>query len=165
MHRTTRIRRNVRTTSLIAATALAAALLVGCGSKSSDSAPTTAATADSSGAITTAAGASGAAGDFCTSMQSAMNGLIVLGTGTSSADPNSAVSLFQQLGTYLDQIAPTAPDGLGPDLTTMAASFRKAADAVTKPGSENALADPAYLAATKHFVRYYTTECQPPSGS
>jgi hypothetical protein len=143
---------------------VAVAALVGCGSKSaSEPAPSTEATPSTTSATSTTSETQ----SFCTDLGTALNGITALGAGAAASTKTAASSLFTQLATYLDRLAPGAPDNLGPALTTMANSFRKAGDVLAQPGgtSENVLADPEYLAATKQFVNYLTTKCEPSSGS
>ena len=143
---------------------VAVAALAGCGTKSgSGSAPTTEAAPSTTTVTSTTFGTE----SFCTELGAAMNGIASLGSGAAASTKTAASSLFTQLATYLDRLAPGAPDNLGPALTTMANSFRKAGDVLAQPGgtSENVLADPEYLAATKQFVNYLTTKCEPSSGS
>ena len=143
---------------------LAVAALAGCGSKSaSDSAPSTEAAPSTTSVTSTTSETE----SFCTDLSTAMNGIAALGSGAAASSKDAAGSLFTQLATYLDRLAPGAPDNLGPALTTMANSFRKASTVLAQPGgtNENVLADPEYLAATKQFVDYLTTKCKPASGS
>lgn len=159
------MRHKIRATTptFIAASALAVAALTGCGGKStSSSAPSTTAAA-----TTIAPGTTAAANSFCTNLSTAMNGIAALGSGAGTSSKDAAGSLFTQLATFLERLSPDAPDNLGPALTTMATSFRKAATVLSQQSgtTENVFADPTYLAATKQFVEYYSTNCQPASGS
>ena len=139
---------------MLAVGLLAAATLAGCGAKSSATASPTTEAAPST-TVT--------ASSFCTDLTTAMNGITALASGAVSSNKNAAESLFTQLATYLERLAPSAPDNLGPALTTMAASFRAAGTVVNQQGGtkENVFADPTYLAATKQFVTYSTSNCKP----
>ena len=137
---------------------LVAAALAGCGAKSaSDTTPSSEAVSSTTLPVDS----------FCTDLGRAMDGIAALGSGAAGSNKQAAGSMFDQLATYLERLAPAAPDGLGPALSTMATSFHKASTALTQPGgtSENVFADPTYLAATKQFVNYLNTTCKPPSGT
>jgi len=104
-----------------------------------------------------------AASDFCAELNTAMNGMTALGSGAGAQDKEAAASLFVQLATFLEGLAPGAPDNLGPALSAIATSFRKASTVLGQQGgtSEDVFADPAYVAAAEQFVKDYTTKCQP----
>lgn len=144
----------VRRPRVLAIGLLATATLAGCGAKSAAN-PTPSTEAVSSTTVPTSS--------FCTDLTTALNGITALGSGAAASNKDAAGSLFTQLATYLERLAPDAPDNLGPALTTMAASFREAGNVLSQQGgtTKNVFADPAYLAATKQFVEYYQANCKP----
>ena len=121
--------------------------------------PTTTTTANNSTIPETTAAAS----DFCEKLNTAMNGMTALGSGAGAPNREAAASLFVQLATYLEGLAPDAPDNLGPALTGIATSFRKASTVLGQQGGapQDIFADPTYVTAAEQFVKYYTTKCQP----
>lgn len=151
-----------RATRITVVTLTAIALVVGaaCSSSSSGSQrPSTTITTSTVASPETTAAASA----FCADLNTAMNGITALGSGAGTPNKEAAASLFEQLATYLESLAPDAPDNLGPALANIAASFRKASTVLGQQGGapQDVFADPAYVAAAEQFVKYYTTECQP----
>jgi len=155
------VRHDKRATRITVIAMAAIALFLGAacaGNPSQSEAPSTTAASSSTVPETTAA-----ASDFCAELNTAMNGMTALGSGAGAPNKEAAASLFVQLATFLEGLVPGAPDNLGPALSDIAASFRKASTVLGQQGgtSEDVFADPAYVAAAEQFVKYYTTKCQP----
>ncbi|MEI7992703.1 MAG: hypothetical protein WCH93_09765 [Actinomycetota bacterium] len=143
---------------MLAIALLATASLAGCGAESTSNPTSSTERAPSSEPAPSTTVPENA---FCTDLEIAVNGMAAVGGGSASGK-NSAGSMFSQLATYLQQLVPAAPEELQSALSTMAASFKKASTALAQEGgtTKEVFADPAYLAATKQFADYYTTNCQ-----